>query len=140
MSDMPSMPPPGGCPWIDRDAGPAQAGDAALRLAVAGKGGSGKTTITGTLARVLGQSGRLVLAVDADTNPNLATTLGVATAGAATVVGLPRSLVQRQPQADGSTRPVFVGDAVDVVRQYGVEAPDDVRLLVMGAVGHGGAG
>ena len=48
-----------------------------MRIAVAGKGGSGKTTIAGTIARLLARSGRSVLAIDADTNPNLAAILGM---------------------------------------------------------------
>ncbi|MDQ3518083.1 MAG: AAA family ATPase, partial [Gemmatimonadota bacterium] len=43
-----------------------------MRVAIAGKGGTGKTTISGTLARVLARQGRQVLAIDADTTPNLA--------------------------------------------------------------------
>lgn len=111
-----------------------------MRVAVAGKGGSGKTTIAGTLARVLARRGRRVLAVDADSNPNLATVLGVAPGTASEIVGLPRSLVQRQQQPDGTTKVTFAGDADEVLREYGVSAPDGVQLVVMGRVGHGGAG
>ncbi len=111
-----------------------------LRLAIAGKGGSGKTTISGTLARLLAQQGRRVLAVDADTNPNLSVTLGVPADRATQITSLPRSLMERQTQPDGTVKPVFVGDALKVVDDYGADAPDGVRLLVMGAVGHGGAG
>ena len=48
-----------------------------MRIAIAGKGGTGKTTIAGTLARVMARTGREVLAIDADTNPNLASVLGI---------------------------------------------------------------
>ena len=111
-----------------------------MRVAIAGKGGSGKTTIAGTLARVLAKRGRRVLAVDADSNPNLATVLGVPPEAANEIVGLPRSLVQRTPQPDGTTKVTFAGDADEVLREYGVTAPDGVHLVVMGRVGHGGAG
>lgn len=111
-----------------------------MRLAIAGKGGSGKTTIAGTLARVLAQQGRQVIAVDADTNPNLSTTLGVAADAATKIASLPRSLVSKQTQADGTVVSVFTADPLEVLREYGAPAPDDVQLLVMGAVGHGGAG
>nr|MBA2599631.1 AAA family ATPase [Actinomycetota bacterium] len=50
-----------------------------MKVAVSGKGGSGKTAISGTLARLVGRSGMQVLAIDADTNPNLALTLGMGT-------------------------------------------------------------
>ncbi len=49
----------------------------AMKLVVAGKGGSGKTSISGTMARLLARDGHRVLAIDADSNPNLALTLGI---------------------------------------------------------------
>lgn len=127
------------CPWVEGATAGTVAGGS-LRLAIAGKGGSGKTTISGTLARLLAQQGRRVLAVDADTNPNLSVTLGVPADRATQITSLPRSLMERQTQPDGTVKPVFVGDALRVIEDYGADAPDGVRLLVMGAVGHGGAG
>ena len=111
-----------------------------MRIAIAGKGGTGKTTITGTLARVLGQAGRTVLAVDADSNPNLATVLGIPPTQAEGLVGLPRDLMQRRTEPDGSTKVVFSRPPADVLAQYGTDGPDGVRLVVMGKVHHGGAG
>ena len=47
-------------------------------IAVAGKGGVGKTTLTGLLIQYLCESGKKpVLAVDADANANLNEVLGV---------------------------------------------------------------
>src|SRR5262245_51256437 len=111
-----------------------------MRVAIAGKGGSGKTTISGTLARLLAQSGRQVVAVDADTNPNLATTLGVNPDRAKDIVALPRTLLKREPQPDGTMKSTFLRDPRDVLDEYGTAAPDGVKLIVMGSVGHGGAG
>ena len=111
-----------------------------MRVAVAGKGGSGKTTIAGTLARVLARGEREVLAIDADSNPNLAGVLGIPGTQAREVVGLPRTLMERRTNADGTTKVVFAADPEDVLREYGVVGPDRVRLVVMGRVGHGGAG
>lgn len=141
MSDTtPSATPSSTCPWVEGPAPGTAAATRSLRLAIAGKGGSGKTTISGTLARLLAQQGRRVLAVDADTNPNLSVTLGVPAERATQITSLPRSLMERQTQPDGTVKPVFVGDALRVIEDYGADAPDGVRLLVMGAVGHGGAG
>jgi CO dehydrogenase maturation factor len=111
-----------------------------LRLAIAGKGGSGKTTIAGTLTRLLAQQGRAVIAVDADTNPNLATTIGIPAERAQTIASLPRSLVTRETQSDGTVRNRFTADPLAVLAEYGAAGPDGVKLVVMGAVGHGGAG
>jgi len=111
-----------------------------MRVAIAGKGGSGKTTISGTLARLLAQAGRQVVAIDADTNPNLATTLGVPPDSARAIVALPRTLLKREQQPDGTMLSTFLRDPLEVLDEYGAKAPDGVRLVVMGAVGHGGAG
>ena len=42
-----------------------------MKLVVAGKGGVGKTTISGTLARSLSRAGHQVLALDCEANPML---------------------------------------------------------------------
>ena len=48
-----------------------------MKVAVSGKGGTGKTTIAATLARCLARRGYRVLAIDGDSNPNLAMSLGI---------------------------------------------------------------
>jgi len=111
-----------------------------MRIAIAGKGGTGKTTISGTLARILARQGHKVLAIDADTTPNLAVILGVPAATAQEIVALPRNMMERQTQPDGSAKTVFVADSEKVIAQHSAVGPDGVRLLVMGKVGHGGAG
>lgn len=47
------------------------------RIAVSGKGGSGKTTISGALARLAGRRLGQAPAVDGDPNPNLGRAMGV---------------------------------------------------------------
>src|SRR5512139_320484 len=47
-----------------------------MKLAISGKGGVGKTTLTALLAQAYADSGRDVLAVDADPSPCLAGALG----------------------------------------------------------------
>jgi CO dehydrogenase maturation factor len=46
-----------------------------LRVAIVGKGGAGKTTIAGALARTLAERGLRVMAIDADPDANLASVL-----------------------------------------------------------------
>ncbi|MEO5580925.1 MAG: AAA family ATPase [Gemmatimonadaceae bacterium] len=111
-----------------------------MRVAIAGKGGTGKTTISGTLARILARQGRKVLAIDADTTPNLAVTLGVAPERAQEMIDLPRNMMERQLQEDGTTKTVFIANTDEIISNYSAPGPDGIRLLVMGKVNHGGAG
>ena len=67
-----------------------------LRIAVAGKGGAGKTTLSATLARVLARQGRDVTVIDGDSNPNVAVALGVDRALADTLEPIPTTLVSRK--------------------------------------------
>ncbi|MGI8535503.1 MAG: AAA family ATPase [Mycobacteriales bacterium] len=102
-----------------------------MRLAVAGKGGAGKTTISATLARLVARQGRHVVAIDADANPNLFAALGVAPAAAARLGAIPPALVSRRLGGTGLLEPV---DAV--LSRYAVDAPDGVQLLAMGGPAH----
>jgi len=115
-------------------------GHAAHRIAVCGKGGSGKTTIAGTLARVLARRGRRVVAIDGDSNPNLALTLGVPQADAERISPLPRDLLVERQEPSGERTLVLRDPLHEIIRTYGVRTPDNVMLLLMGRVDHAGAG
>ena len=112
-----------------------------MKIAVAGKGGSGKTTLAGTLARLLGRRGQAVLAIDADTNPNLAITLGIPREAAAQIRQVPQEEIMEE-RVDGSGKKlrVLALPYQDVLTRYGVPAADNTILLLMGRVTHGGAG
>ncbi|MBW2039587.1 MAG: AAA family ATPase [Deltaproteobacteria bacterium] len=47
-----------------------------MKIAIAGKGGVGKTTLAGVMARYLAEEGYKVLTIDADPDANLASALG----------------------------------------------------------------
>lgn len=111
-----------------------------MKLAVAGKGGSGKTTIAGTLARVMAERGHRVVAIDDDSNPNLALTVGVETARAATFPGIPRDLLEERTDRDGVRRLELAVPAEDVIDRFGVPVREGLTLLVMGQPDHGGSG
>lgn len=109
-----------------------------MKIAVAGKGGSGKTTLAATLARLLARRGRKVLALDADSNPNLAISLGLPRDAALPAV--PRDLLQERTREDGTKYNGVSLPPAEIAARYGVRAPDGVTLLVMGRVAHAGAG
>ena len=106
-----------------------------MRIAIAGKGGSGKTSISGTMARVLGRSGRRVLAIDADSNPNLALTLGVPAERMNDLPTLSRDLLRRG--ANGAELAMTLDE---ICATHSLAAPDGVTLLVMAHPQHAGTG
>ncbi len=97
-----------------------------MKIAVAGKGGVGKTTVSGTLARALAQRGHTVLALDADQNPMLGVSLGV---GADQTENL---LAARQALEDDDAEHETTIEGV--VQRFGTDAPDGVRLVVASRV------
>ena len=127
------------CPYVETADGEANGAGWPKRVAIAGKGGTGKTTIAGTIARLIGRKGRPVLAIDGDTNPNLAHILGLPPDAAEQLNDLPRDILERVEDESGS-RIVLTVEPEDLLRDYGAEAPDGVELLVMGKVDHAGAG
>ena len=93
-----------------------------MKIAVAGKGGAGKTTVAGTIARELARAGHTVLALDADTNPMLGISLGVGPEETYRLLtvrqGLDAGTVEHQDSVEG------------MVEAFGTDAPDGVRLVV----------
>lgn len=109
-----------------------------MKIAISGKGGSGKTTISATLTRLLARRGLPVLAIDGDPNPNLAQALGLR--DAVDSAAIPRSLVERREDESGATKMFLTKSVAEIVAQYGVKAPDGVTVLVGTRVDHAGAG
>lgn len=117
-----------------------------MKIAVAGKGGVGKTTIVATLARLLGRAGFNVLAIDADPAMNLAATLGIPAAVAKTIVPIsdnPDLVEERTGARPGETSGAVFNltpRVEDLASKFGVPAPDNTRLLVLGTVKSAGSG
>jgi CO dehydrogenase maturation factor len=114
--------------------------ETSMKIAITGKGGVGKTTIAGMLARLLAREHHDVLALDVDSNPNLALSLGISQDRASTLSPVPAGLTEWREDAEGKAY-VHLRQPVDqFVAEYGVPAPDGVRLLVMGEVMDAGTG
>ncbi len=111
-----------------------------MRIAIGGKGGVGKTTIAATLTRLLGRREGGALAVDGDSNPNLAVALGLPQSDAMSLPTVPRNVMERRKDIDGEEKLMLASSPEEIVRRYGIEAPDGVRLLILGRVGHAGTG
>jgi CO dehydrogenase maturation factor len=106
-----------------------------MKLAVAGKGGSGKTSISGTMARILARDGHQVLAIDGDSNPNLALTLGIEAERLNDIPTLSRNLLRRDAGKVELTKTLE-----EICDSHSLTAPDGVRLLVMAHPQHAGTG
>ena len=97
-------------------------GEKPMKIVVAGKGGAGKTTVSGTIARALARAGHPVLALDADANPMLGVSLGVGAEKTDLLLAVRQALdageVDHEPTVEG------------MVETFGTDAPDGVRLVV----------
>lgn len=105
-----------------------------LRLAVAGKGGAGKSTVAGTLARALAQRGARVLALDSDMQPGLSLSLG------ARVPDPPPLGAAAERGEDGRWRLKKGVGPVRAIQRYATRAPDGVLLLQAGKTTPDGPG
>ena len=106
-----------------------------MKLAVAGKGGVGKTTLIALLAREAAARSFRVLAVDADPDANLAMTLGFPEPIAP--LAEEDALVAERAGRGGLIRLNPTVD--DIPDRYAVER-NGIRLLVLGGVRGGGTG
>jgi CO dehydrogenase maturation factor len=106
-----------------------------MKLAMVGKGGVGKTSISGTLARLLARRGRRVLAIDGDPNPNLALTLGVTPEQMEAMPTLSADLVEFTDGRYRLTKPFE-----EVCAAHSLAAPDGVTLLALRPEQKAGAG
>ena len=106
-----------------------------MRIAIAGKGGAGKTTISATFARLAASNGIQVVAVDADANPNLAIALGMSLEDAAALKPIPPAMVSRRLDGAGLTELLD-----EIIERYALRGPDGIRLFGMGAPGHADEG
>ena len=97
-----------------------------MKIAVVGKGGSGKTTTSAVLARTLARHGHDTLALDCDANPNLGISLGLGEEETERLVTV-REAVDAGEEDHAVT-------ADDLVERFGAPAPDGVRLAVVSAI------
>lgn len=108
-----------------------------VKIAVTGKGGVGKTTLSGTLARMLARDGYDVLAIDADADMNLASAVGVKNPPKP-LTDYQELIEERAGEKGGMFK--FNPKVDDIVDMLGVVGPDNVKMLVMGTIERGGSG
>lgn len=116
-----------------------------MKIAVVGKGGVGKTTLSSLLARHFARQGRAVLAIDADPSPCLGPALGFpaqALAGLRPIAEMHPLIAERTGTSgqEGAGGYFKLNPRVsDLPERFSAEH-EGVRLLLLGAVQQGGAG
>jgi CO dehydrogenase maturation factor len=111
-----------------------------MKIAISGKGGSGKTTISATLARTFARRGAAVLAIDGDPNPNLGVALGLSAEQLARLQPVPRDIAKREPTEDGKFRLVITKSVEEIKGSCAVTGPDGVRVLMGSRADNPGGG
>ncbi|MEE9583740.1 MAG: carbon monoxide dehydrogenase accessory protein CooC [Dehalococcoidales bacterium] len=113
-----------------------------MKIAISGKGGTGKTLLASLLARTFATSGYSVIAIDADPDANLAATLGFPDAEEVTPISEMKKLIEERTETKPSQAGLYfkINPRVDDIPDKYSLKHDGIRLLVMGAVKKGGSG
>jgi CO dehydrogenase maturation factor len=115
-----------------------------MKIAISGKGGVGKSTLAGTLALLLAERGRRVVAVDADPVANLAVALGLSAAQQAEIVPIAEQVALIEERTGAKVKQYgqmfkLNPQVSDITENYAT-VHRGVALLVLGAVQRGGGG
>ena len=115
-----------------------------MKIAITGKGGVGKTTLTALLAQAYADQGRDVLAADADPSPCLAGALGFPDElrrKLTPIAEMDELIFERTGARPGTVGGFFtLNPQVDDIPERFSVRHRNVRLLEMGAVDIGGSG
>ena len=115
-----------------------------MKIAITGKGGVGKTTLTSLLAYVYAAQGRNVLAIDADPSPCLGPALGFpeeALRGLKPIADMEELILERTGAQKGTYGGYFkINPRVDDIPDRFSAVYRNIRLLQLGAVEKGGSG
>jgi len=113
-----------------------------MKLAISGKGGVGKTTFSSLLIRTLNETGKHVLAIDADPDANLAAALGIEGADKITPIAEMKELIFERTEAKPGTVGGFfkLNPKVDDLPDALSAKLDNIKMMRLGGVQKGGSG
>ena len=115
--------------------------ETAMKIAVSGKGGVGKTTLSAMLAATLALKGRQVIALDADPDANLASALGVPAGEPITPLAEMEEMIKERTGAADAYGGYFkLNPKVDDIPEQYARRIGPIRLLTLGGVSTGGGG
>ena len=113
-----------------------------MKVAITGKGGVGKTTLSSTLARLYADEGRTVLAADVDPDANLGLALGLSQDEVDAIIPISkmRDLAKERTGASDDNKFYKLNPYVADIPDIYAKDINGVKLLVMGTVDLGGSG
>ena len=108
-----------------------------MKIAITGKGGSGKTTIAAGLSLIFDKENKEVIAVDCDPDTNLGITLGVDNAENIVPISEMKELIAKRTEVESLDKPQTFfklnPEVSDIPDKFSVKL-NNIRLLVMGKV------
>ena len=112
------------------------------KIAIGGKGGVGKTTVSAIWAQLFAQDGFDVLAIDADPNPNLASAFGIVPEQSPKPLIRMKDLIAERTGTQKDTVGAYFKlnpKVSDLPEQYWYET-NGIKILVLGAITQAGGG
>jgi len=115
-----------------------------MKVAISGKGGVGKTTLAGIIARILDERGYKVLAIDADPDANLADAIGFSEKelkSAKPLAEMEEFIRERTESKKGQYGTFFkLNPKVDDIPDRFSVVKGNIKLVILGNIAKGGGG
>ena len=114
-----------------------------MKIAVTGKGGSGKTTVAAGLALTVKDNGKQVITLDCDPDMNLGLSLGFSDYDKITPISEMKELIANRTGVESLDKPTTffkLNPKVDDIPEKFAAEHDGVKLLVMGKINKAGGG
>ena len=115
-----------------------------MKIAISGKGGVGKSTVAAALALLMARNGKRVLAIDADSDTNLAAALGISEKDQDKIIPVAEQVALIEERTGAKVKQygqIFKlnPEVSDIADKYATSI-NGVDLLVLGAIDKGGGG